>query len=115
MKKIILLSVLLIGLTSIGFSQTKHGVRINASCVKGGIAKFHVENGAVVLAYFTGKYKGRRGRLGSEIFNCRNPIGCTFTHILSPKLNSKGMELSRHFIRVRGKNEKVSSHSAGCR
>ncbi len=115
MKKIILISILLMGLISMSFAERKHGVRINASCMKGGIAKFHVENGAIVLAYFKGTYKGRSGKLGSKIFTCTNPMGCTFTHILSLKYNSSGMELSRHFIRVRGKNEKISSHSAGCR
>ena len=111
MKKIILLSILLIGLTSLSFAQSKHGVRINASCMKGGIAKFHVEHKAGVLAYFTGTYRGRSGQLGSDTFYCTNPIGCTFTHTLSVK----GIQLSRHFIRVRGKNEKITSHSAKCR
>ena len=130
MKKIILLSILLVGLTSMSYAERKHGARINASCKKGGIAKFHVEYKAFVLAYFRGTYNGRSGQLGSDTFYCKNPKGCTFTHTLSTtklrkltsindhlekKVFNKGIELSRHFIRVRGKNEKISIHSAGCR
>ena len=121
MKKIILSGILFIGLTNMSFGTTKHGANISSSCNNGGIATFRVEKGALVNAYFTGTYiknnYRRKGKMGGQVFHCNNIAGCTFTHklSLSMKANSNNFELEKHFIIVKGKNEKIIRHSARCR